>query len=79
MKARTHKSTSFAVEFDREEDGRWIAEVIKLPGVLAYGKTKQEALKRVTSVALRTLADKVESGKTPSPISRLFAHGMASR
>ena len=54
MKARSNKSASFAVEFDREEDGRWIAEVTKLPGVLAYGETKQEALKRVTSVALRT-------------------------
>ena len=79
MKARTNKSTPFAIEFDREDDGRWIAEVIKLPGVLAYGKTKQEALRRVTSVALRTLADAVERGKIPSPISRLFAHGMASR
>ena len=54
MKSRTQ--TSLKVEFDREEDGRWIAEVPKLPGVLAYGRTKQEALKKVYSIALRTLA-----------------------
>ena len=70
---------NLAVETEQETDGRWIAEVAKLPGVLAYGKTRQEALRRVTSVALRTLADTVENGKTPSPISRLFAHGMAGR
>ncbi|MEK7069083.1 MAG: hypothetical protein AAB947_01730 [Patescibacteria group bacterium] len=40
-----------SVEFDREEDGRWIAEVPKLPGVLAYGATKREALRRVYAVA----------------------------
>ncbi len=50
-----------SVEFDREEDGRWIAEVPKLPGVLAYGATKREALRRVYAVALRTLADSYES------------------
>jgi predicted RNase H-like HicB family nuclease len=65
--------------FDREEDGRWIAEIPRLPGVMAYGATKQDALRRVRSVALRTLADVVETGKTPPSISRLFSHGMASR
>ena len=62
MKAKQHKTSisSLKVEFDREEDGRWIAEVPKLPGVLAYGTTKREALQRVYAVALRTLADSVE-------------------
>ena len=49
----------FLVEFDREDDGRWIAEVPKLPGVMAYGDTKQIALHRVYAIALRTLADKI--------------------
>lgn len=65
------------VEFEKEFDGRWIAEIPKLPGVMAYGKTKQEAQRRVYAVALRTLADTVERGNTPAPVSRLFKYGMA--
>ena len=74
---RDNTSPSFLVEFDREEDGRWIAEVPKLPGVMAYGHTKQAALQRVYAVALRTLADKIEQGHTLVPVSRLFGHEMA--
>lgn len=73
------KVSSFAVEFDREDDGRWIAEIPKLPGVLAYGKTKRDALRHVYAIALRTLADAVESGSTPAVISQLFQYGVASR
>jgi predicted RNase H-like HicB family nuclease len=65
------------VEFEKETDGRWIAEVPKLPGVMAYGKTKQEAQRKVLAIALRTLADTVERGKTPTPVTRLFSYGMA--
>ena len=72
--------TPFVVEFDREEDGRWIAEVQKLPGVMAYGATKQTALRKVYAIALRTLADKTEQGGSLSPLSRLFTtYEMASR
>jgi predicted RNase H-like HicB family nuclease len=46
--------SSFKIVFDREEDGRWIAEIPRLPGVLAYGDTKLEAKRRVSAVALRT-------------------------
>jgi predicted RNase H-like HicB family nuclease len=55
MKARTKKKSQFAVEFEKETDGRWIAEVSYLPGVMAYGKTKHEALRRVSAVASLTL------------------------
>ena len=65
------------VEFEKETDGRWIAEIPKLPGVMAYGKTKQEAQRKVYAVALRTLADTVERGKTPAPVTQLFKYGMA--
>ncbi len=68
----------FTVEFDREEDGRWIAEIPKLPGVLAYGGTKQDALRKVYAIALRTLADNVEQGSTPASVSRLFGYGVAN-
>lgn len=65
------------VEFEKEVDGRWIAEIPKLPGVMAYGKTKQEAQRKVYAVALRTLADTVEKGKTPAPVAQLFKYGLA--
>lgn len=44
------------IELDREEDGRWIAEVIDLPGAMAYGATREEAVARVKALALRILA-----------------------
>jgi predicted RNase H-like HicB family nuclease len=80
MKTYSNKiPPSFSVEFDREVDGRWIAEIRRLPGVMAYGATKQDALRHVRAIALRTLADVIETGRTPASISRLFSHGMASR
>jgi len=69
----------FTVEFDKEADGRWIAEIPKLPGVMAYGFTKKEALQKVYVIALRTLADNIEQGDTPPPVARLFDYGMARR
>ena len=75
MAKRTLKT--FVIEFDREEDGRWIAEIPSLSGVMAYGATKSDAQRRVSVIALRTLADKVEQGKTPAPVSRLFDYEMA--
>ena len=50
----------FAIELECEVDGRWIAEVPDLPGVLAYGQTRPEALARVEALALRVLADRLE-------------------
>jgi predicted RNase H-like HicB family nuclease len=46
------------IEIEQEEDGRWIAEVIGLPGVLAYGKTQNDAVTRAQVLALRVLADR---------------------
>ena len=71
--------TSLAVEFDREGDGRWIAEIPKLPGVIVYGATKREALRNLYAVALRTLADRIEHGSMLAPVSRLFGYGVAQR
>ena len=77
--ANKRKAASFVVEFDREDDGRWIAEIPKLPGVMAYGNTKPEARQKVLAVALRSLANTVEEGSTPAPVSRLFTYGLANR
>jgi predicted RNase H-like HicB family nuclease len=48
------------IEIDREEDGRWIGEVLELPGVLAYAATRDEAETKVTALALRVIADRIE-------------------
>jgi predicted RNase H-like HicB family nuclease len=52
----------FYVEVAREEDGRWIGEVPDLPGVLAYGATREEAVAKTEALALRVLADRSEHG-----------------
>ena len=54
---------TFRVEFEREDDGRWIAEVADLPGVLAYGGTRDEAQARVQALALRVVAERLEHGE----------------
>ena len=51
------KIAALRVEFEREDDGRWIAEISKIPGAMAYGSTRQEAARKVYGIALRTLAD----------------------
>lgn len=55
---------NFTIEIEQETDGRWIAEVSELRGVLVYGKTREEALARVQALALRTLADRLEHGES---------------
>ena len=52
------------IELDREDDGRWIAEVPDLPGVLAYGQSREEAVARVQALAFRVLADRLEHGES---------------
>lgn len=54
---------TFTIEYEQEEDGRWLAEVLELPGTLAYGQTVEEALSRVQALALRVLADQIEHGE----------------
>ena len=76
---KSKKVTMFRVEFDRETDGRWIAEIPKLPGAMAYGDTKQEAARKAYGIALRTLADTVERGHIPTAVSRLFEYEWGSR
>lgn len=51
---------NFKIEFEKEVDGRWIAEVVDLPGVMVYGQTREEALVKVQALALRVLADRLE-------------------
>jgi predicted RNase H-like HicB family nuclease len=61
------------IESEREEDGRWIAEVPALPGVLTYGQTEAEAQAKVQALALRVIADRLENGEPlPSEIAGVF-------
>jgi predicted RNase H-like HicB family nuclease len=61
------------VETEREGDSRWIGEVRALPGVLAYGRTREEALARAEALALRVLADRLEHGEAVPELSALVA------
>ena len=62
------------VEVEREEDGRILASVPDLPGVMAYGTVEEEAVRKVKSIALQVLADMIESGEdVPEPLRVLFA------
>jgi predicted RNase H-like HicB family nuclease len=54
---------TFRVELEHEVDGRWLAEVLELPGVLAYGDTQDTALSRVQALALRVIAERLEHGE----------------
>jgi predicted RNase H-like HicB family nuclease len=63
----------FQIVFDREEDGRWIAEIETLPGVLAYGATKLEAQSKVEALALRVIADRIETEKSTTEMVRFAA------
>jgi predicted RNase H-like HicB family nuclease len=54
----SRKSVNLTIEMDREDDGRWIAEVPELPGVLSYGATRQEAIAKAEALALRVLAER---------------------
>jgi predicted RNase H-like HicB family nuclease len=58
-------SESFKVEFEQEKDGRWLAEIHDLPGVMAYGSTKRDAEVAVIALALRVLAERTEQHKKP--------------
>jgi predicted RNase H-like HicB family nuclease len=59
------------LELDRETDGRWIAEVVEIPGALAYGQTEEEAIGAAKALALRVVADRIEHGELSSDIGNV--------
>ena len=61
------------IEVEREDDGRWLAEVTELPGVLAYGVTRDEAVGRAQALTLRVLADRLEHGEAVPQMGDVFA------
>jgi predicted RNase H-like HicB family nuclease len=59
------------IESEQEDDGRWIAEILELPGVLVYGSTQQGAIAHVQALALRVIADKLEHGELEQTLTHL--------
>ena len=60
------------IEIEKEEDGRWIAEVSDLPGVMAYGNTQDEAVAKAEALALRVIADRLDHGERIPELDELF-------
>ena len=65
-------AVQYAVELEREDDGRWLAEVPELPGVMTYGQSRDEAVAKVQALALRVLAERLEHGEPPKFLSVSF-------
>jgi predicted RNase H-like HicB family nuclease len=61
------------IEVEREDDRRWLAEVPELPGVLAYGQGRDEAVSRVQALALRVMADRIDHGESVPQVGSVFA------
>jgi len=60
------------IEIEREDDGRWIAEIPELPGVMAYGDSRNEAISKAEALALRVLADRLEHGEEIPELKEVF-------
>ena len=70
---------SYRIEIEQEADGRFLAEVMELPGVMAYGQTSEDAVAHVQALALRVLADRLEDGEGPrGPMSVGFETSAAA-
>ena len=61
------------IDIEQEQDGRWIAEVPDLPGVLAYGQTRIAAISKAQALALRVIADRLDNGESIPDLDELFA------
>ncbi|HVM61385.1 MAG TPA: type II toxin-antitoxin system HicB family antitoxin [Verrucomicrobiae bacterium] len=61
------------IEVEREDDGRWLAEVTELPGAMSYGRTRKEAISKAKALALRVIADRLEHGEEIPELRGVFA------
>jgi predicted RNase H-like HicB family nuclease len=64
---------SLSIEIEQEDDGRWIAEVPELPGVMAYGASRREAVSHAQALALRVIADRLDHGEPAPELDRVFS------
>jgi predicted RNase H-like HicB family nuclease len=63
----------YAIEVEQEADGRWIAEVPELPGVLAYGPTREQAVRKAQALSLHVLAERLEHGESLPQVENVFS------
>ena len=63
---------NLAIETEQEDDGRWLAEVSQIPGVIAYGATRLEAISQAEALALRVLADRLQHGEVPPDCDNVY-------
>jgi predicted RNase H-like HicB family nuclease len=61
-----NKQVHLSIELDREDDGRWIAEALELPGVMTYGGTPEEAISNTERLAIEVIADRIKNGELPA-------------
>jgi len=61
------------IEIEREEDGRWIAEIPELPGVIVYGESRKQAIAKAEALALRVMADRLENNEEIPELREVFA------
>ena len=57
-------NATFTIETEKEVDGRWIGDVVEIPGAMAYGSTQEQAIAKAQALALRVLAERLEHGET---------------
>lgn len=67
------EAMNLSVETEQEEDGRWLAEVPELPGVLAYGTNREQAIAQAEALALRVIAERLEHGEAVPDMAQLFS------
>jgi len=67
------EEVAMRIEIERETDDRWIAEVPDLPGVMAYGGSREDAIAKVEALALRVIADRLDHGEAVPELRELFA------
>ncbi len=60
------EGVNLTIALDREEDGRWIAEALELPGVMCYGQSRDEAISNTERLAIEVIADRIAHGELPS-------------
>ena len=64
---------NFSIETEQEDDGRWIAEIPEIPGVMTYGRTLEDAILRVQALALRVLAERLDHGESIPELQEVFS------
>jgi predicted RNase H-like HicB family nuclease len=60
-----NEGVNLSIELEEEEDGRWIAEALELPGVMTYGETREEAISNTERLAIEVIADRIKHGELP--------------